>query len=209
MLSLFDNKKIVCGVDEAGRGSLAGPVTAAAVILPKNYNYYFIPNPTDESFEMLNNYNNKSCIFDVFFALSHGVHRGILKRGKTDEREKFINQLIEMTPNVKFDVYGINRVQPIWADSFYKSLSRSKMGINLSQGEPIKYYSSDRVAQLIGNGLLTFIDEKTFYTDFFNKNEIITYKNINDLIEKILKYKRDDKLRKQIARKGKIKYLSY
>ena len=32
------------------------------------------------------------------------------KSGKTDEREKFINQLIEMTPNVKFDVYGINRV---------------------------------------------------------------------------------------------------
>ena len=35
MLSLFDNKKIVCGVDEAGRGSLAGPVTAAAVIYLK------------------------------------------------------------------------------------------------------------------------------------------------------------------------------
>ena len=41
MLSLFDNKKIVCGVDEAGRGSLAGPVTAAAVILPKNYKSYY------------------------------------------------------------------------------------------------------------------------------------------------------------------------
>ena len=26
----------VCGVDEAGRGPLAGPVCAAAVILPKN-----------------------------------------------------------------------------------------------------------------------------------------------------------------------------
>ena len=26
------------GVDEAGRGSLAGPVTAAAVILPKSFN---------------------------------------------------------------------------------------------------------------------------------------------------------------------------
>ena len=37
MLSLFDNKKTVFGIDEAGRGSLAGPVTAAAVILPKNY----------------------------------------------------------------------------------------------------------------------------------------------------------------------------
>tara|TARA_Y100000816_G_C26070800_1_gene563213 strand:- start:1006 stop:1602 length:597 start_codon:yes stop_codon:yes gene_type:complete len=42
MLMLFDNKKIVCGVDEAGRGSLAGPVTAAAVILPKNYKNSFI-----------------------------------------------------------------------------------------------------------------------------------------------------------------------
>ena len=29
--------KIECGVDEAGRGCLAGPVTAAAVILPANY----------------------------------------------------------------------------------------------------------------------------------------------------------------------------
>ena len=26
--------KIICGIDEAGRGPLAGPVTAAAVILP-------------------------------------------------------------------------------------------------------------------------------------------------------------------------------
>lgn len=28
---------IICGVDEAGRGPLAGPVTAAAVVLPKNF----------------------------------------------------------------------------------------------------------------------------------------------------------------------------
>lgn len=28
---------IICGVDEAGRGPLAGPVTAAAVILPEGY----------------------------------------------------------------------------------------------------------------------------------------------------------------------------
>ena len=74
--------------------------------LPDSNNNFFIPNPTDESFEMLNNYSNKSCIFDVFFALSHGVHRGILKRGKIDERDKFINRLIEITPNVIVDVFG-------------------------------------------------------------------------------------------------------
>lgn len=30
---------VVCGIDEAGRGPLAGPVCAAAVILPENYSH--------------------------------------------------------------------------------------------------------------------------------------------------------------------------
>lgn len=35
--ALSEGYNIVCGVDEAGRGPLAGPVYAAAVILPKGY----------------------------------------------------------------------------------------------------------------------------------------------------------------------------
>jgi len=182
---------------------------SALDFINKKNNVFFIPNPSDESFEVLKNYENKSCIFDVFFALSHGVHRGILKRGKYDIREKFITDLISKTPNVKFDIYGINQIQPLWADSFYKSLARSKMGINLSQGDPIKYYSSDRVTQLMGNGLLTFIDEKTFYKNFFSKKEMIFYNNLNHLSEQIIKYTNDEKSRKKIARNGKYKYLKY
>ena len=38
MLKLnFSNYTLECGTDEAGRGCLAGPVTAAAVILPPNF----------------------------------------------------------------------------------------------------------------------------------------------------------------------------
>ena len=47
------------------------------------------------------------------------------------------------------------------------------MGLNLSRGAPIKYYSSDRITQIIGNGLLTLIDEKTQYKDFFNEKEMV------------------------------------
>jgi spore maturation protein CgeB len=83
------------------------------------------------------------------------------------------------------------------------------MGVNLSRGNPIKYYSSDRITQLIGNGLLTFIHQKTLFSNFFSEDEVIFYSNISNLSEKIQKYAKDDKLRKKIAKKGKDKYMKY
>ena len=83
------------------------------------------------------------------------------------------------------------------------------MGLNLSRGEPLKYYSSDRIAQLFGNGLLTFLDEKTQLSDLFKKNEAVFYSNIDDLAEKILKYKKDNSKRRELARNGKFKYMKY
>ncbi len=171
-------------------------------------NSYYIPNPCDPSFEVLKNYNHK-CSFDVFFAMSHGVHRGKLKKGKNDDREVFINSLIKKNLGIRFDVYGMNNVQPIWGDEFIENIYNSYMALNLSRGEPIKYYSSDRLAQLMGNGLLTFIDSKTKLNDFFNNNEMVFYKNDSDLIEKLLKYKKDTKKGKLIAKKGRDKYHKY
>ena len=176
--------------------------------LPKKSNNFYIPNPCDDSFETLNNFT-KPCNVDVFFALSHGVHRGILKSGKTDDRIIFLKELSEKTPDVKFDLYGIDKVQPIWADHYFKTISNAKMGLNLSRGKPIKYYSSDRITQIVGNGLVCLIDKNTKYSNFFSDDEMVFYKNISDLSEKILKISRDEKLRKQIGRKGKIKYMKY
>ena len=177
--------------------------------LPSGKDNFFIPNPVDSSFETLNNFNNNHCNIDVFFALSHGVHRGILKAGKEDDRYAFLKKLIDKSDNVKFDLYGVNDKQPIWADHYFKAISNAKMGLNLSRGSAIKYYSSDRLAQIIGNGLVTLIDEKTCYNDFFSNKEMVFYKNINDLSEKIIKLSRDEKLRKSIGRLGKEKYFKY
>ena len=171
-------------------------------------NTFFIPNPCDHSFETLKNYEKK-CENDVFFAMSHGVHRGSLKKGKSDDREIFINKLIKRNKDIKFDIYGMNNVQPIWGDDFINKISNSSMGINLSRGKPIKYYSSDRIAQLVGNGLLTFIDNKTFFKDFFSDKEIIFYDDMSDLSYKLNKYKKDHKLRKKIAKNGKKAYFRY
>ncbi len=171
-------------------------------------NPFYIPNPCDESFETLENYKN-DCENDLFFAMSHGVHRGQLKKGKSDNREIFLNKLIKRNNEIKFDVYGMNNIQPIWSNKFIECISKSSMALNLSRGEPIKYYSSDRIAQLIGNGLLTFMDEKTYLNDFFSDKEVIFYKNIDDLSYKLNKYKKDSKSRKKIAKNGKKFYFKY
>ena len=180
-----------------------------ALMLNKKIPLFYIPNPVDESFETLKNYEKKIFNNDVFFAMSHGVHRGILKKGKFDERENIIVKLQSLIPNIKFDLYGMKDIQPIWADNFVNALSKSKIGLNLSQGQPLKYYSSDRFAQMIGNGLLVFIDAKTKFNDFLSSKEIIFYHSINDLAKKIVKYSNNDKLRKKIAKRGRDKYFKY
>ena len=120
-----------------------------------------------------------------------------------------VNNLVKRSPDIRFDLYGLNNRQPVWADNFINAISQSKIGLNLSQGKPAKYYSSDRFAQLIGNGLLLMIDEKTKFGDFLKNDEIILYKDVGDLSEKIEKYSNDDKLRKKIAKKGRDKYFKY
>ena len=180
--------------------------TDPSILRNKIANSFFIPNPSDHSFEVLKNYEN-NCVNDVFFAMSHGVHRGILKKGKNDDREIFINKLINKNKKIKFDVYGMNDVQPIWGDRFLNTVSNSSMGLNLSRGQPVKYYSSDRIAQIFGNGLLAFVNKETCFEDFLPKNTFVNYNNINDLSYKLNKYKKDIKERKQIAKKGRDFYL--
>ena len=169
----------------------------------KKFDFIFIP--VDKNIECFDVFNMNP-VKDLFYAMSHGVNRGVLKKGKSDSRINFLNKLINKIHNINYDFYGFENKDPIWGNEFYKSLINSKMGLNLSRGNPAKYYSSNRIASLVGNGLLTFVDKKTELGDFFNQNEIIFYNNIDDLAEKIKFYKKNEKARIKIAKNGKRKY---
>ncbi|MDB9812450.1 glycosyltransferase [Candidatus Pelagibacter sp.] len=175
----------------------------------KKFDIYYIPNPVDRAYEKLKIFKNKEFKNDVFFAMSHGVHRGVLKKGKHDIRQDFINKLIIKTPEINYSLHGVNNLQPVWADKYLQNINLSKMGLNLSQGKAVKYYSSDRISQMIGNGLLTFVDSKTQLSDFFTNKEVIFYNNITDLSEKIIYYKKNDYKRALIAKNGWLKYFKY
>ena len=170
----------------------------------KNLHFFFVP--VDKNIECFD-VSKQRPMKDLFYAMSHGVNRATLKKGKSDSRIHFLNNLTKkLENNIDYDFYGFQNKEPIWGNNFYKALINSKMGLNLSRGLPTKYYSSNRIASLMGNGLLTFVDVKTQIDDMFNKNEIIMYSNIQDLSEKINFYKKNDKLRKKIGNAGKKKY---
>jgi len=172
----------------------------------KNFHFFFVP--VDKNIECFDVFNLRPQN-DLFYAMSHGVNRAILKAGTEDNRVVFLDKLIKKIPNIKYDFYGFSNKQPIWGNEFNNHLINSKMGLNLSRGEPTKHYSSNRIASIMGNGLLTFIDKKVQMNDFFNKQEIVTYTNINDLSDKIKFYSKNDNSRKKIARNGKKKYFKF
>ena len=173
--------------------------------LNKLSNIHFLFIPVDKNIECFDVFklNPKK---DLFYAMSHGVNRAVLKEGKIDDRIIFLNKLVKKISNINYDFYGFKNKQPIWGNDFFNSLINSKMGLNLSRGKPTKYYSSNRIASVMGNGLLTFIDKKVEMSDFFNDKEMIFYNDLNDLADKIKFYSKNETIRKKIAENGKKKY---
>ncbi len=69
----------ICGIDEAGRGPLAGPVVAGAVILPKEARIMYI-NDSKKLSE-----KRREELFDVIMEAAVGVGVGIVDAARIDE----------------------------------------------------------------------------------------------------------------------------
>ena len=88
----------------------------------------------------------------------------------------------------------------------FNEIKQKKVSIDLTRGKPLKYLTSNRIASLIGNGLLTFIDKKTKLNNFFSNNEVVFYSGLKDLADKINYYKSNESSRIKIAKNGRRKY---
>lgn len=69
----------ICGIDEAGRGPLAGPVVAAAVILPKDARLLYV-NDSKKLSE-----KKREELFDVIMKEAVSVGVGVTSPGRIDE----------------------------------------------------------------------------------------------------------------------------
>ena len=79
MLKCYSKKLIIAGCDEAGRGSLVGPVVAACVILPKDFNCNLINDSKLLSEKKRNN------AYDIIMNKSLSYAIGIVDEKKIDK----------------------------------------------------------------------------------------------------------------------------
>tara|TARA_B100001057_G_scaffold365965_1_gene369176 strand:- start:8150 stop:8746 length:597 start_codon:yes stop_codon:yes gene_type:complete len=106
------NNKLECGTDEAGRGCLAGPVTAAAVILPKKFKNKWLDDSkklSQKKLEFLRPIIEKDALE---FRLSHVHSSEIDKINILNASILAMHQAIEKLENVTFIAVDGNRFKP-------------------------------------------------------------------------------------------------
>jgi len=144
-------KKIIAGVDEVGRGSLIGPVYAAAVILNKKINKKKLKDSkklSKKKREILYNYIKKNCIFAIGSASKKEIEKiNILnasllamKRAVKKLKKKPSLVLIDGNNIPKINYYkikniikGDQKIPEISAASIIAKVSRDRLITKLSK----------------------------------------------------------------------------
>ena len=152
--------KVVAGVDEVGRGSLVGPVYAAAVILNKNINTKILKDSKSLSKvkrEILEKYIKKNSIWAIGKASKKEIEKKnilnasllAMKRAikKLKKKPSLVlidgNKLPDLKNyNIKCIVKGDKKIPAISAASIIAKVSRDNMIIKL--GKNFKNYNWDK-----------------------------------------------------------------
>lgn len=158
----------------------------------------YIPNPTDPSWEPHKNDQKTQFERDLVFC---GVG------SKSDDRFNLLLSLKDqLEPSLHFETFGILGGPAVWGDTYDQVIAHSKMALNLNREEGWPLYSSDRLSQLIGNGLLTFIWDKGEMRQLFNDEQVVFFKDEAELSKKIQYFQANDTHRQAVARAGRKHY---
>ncbi len=153
----------------------------------------FIPNPVDRGIERLRAFESSAPKHDLVF----------FGRDKyASDRGRLLSQLRIALPEVRCDFFGCLGERLVFAAEKDAILANSRMGLNLSRRTNVELYSSDRIAQLTGNGLATLIERGAGFEELYTESEVAFYSGFDDLVETIRGLDRDQEHCRDIARNG-------
>ena len=166
---------------------------------------YYIPNIVDPSIETGLAFD-ADCYIDLIFACGSFDAEG------GDPRKAVLDLIGERLTRIRFSRHVDNETGGLWGADYMKAMGRSKCGLNLSREregplniakpEDLYIYSSDRVAQLTGNGVLAFTHEQYHLDKLFTEDEMVFFRSNEDLIDKIAHFLENEDERRRIARNG-------
>lgn len=152
----------------------------------------FIPNVVNPAVENLKQFEEKKFTYDLVFF-------GTLE--KSSERENFVLN-ISNNLKLKMSCFGSLDQPAVYGNQYIDTLSQSKMGLNFSRRNDMVLYSSDRIAQLTGNGLLTFCPRIPDFETLYCDDEVVYFDDENDFVEKFKFFDTNDQKTKEVAKKG-------
>lgn len=157
-----------------------------------------IPNAVDPSIDSHDN------------SLKTEFERDLMYCGKgdtSDERYPLIVSLHEqLKEKLHFETFGIYGKPDIWGERYEQVMTTSKMALNLNRVEGWPLYSSDRIAQLMGNGLLTFVWDKGNMRRLLGEGNAVFFKDEAELVKLVMEFQNDDARRCEVAAAGRSYY---
>ncbi|HTW36201.1 MAG TPA: glycosyltransferase [Rhizomicrobium sp.] len=154
----------------------------------------FMPNPIDKAIENLRVFERNDVANDLIFLTGFNAY--------DKEKLEICDTIRAQLPELKFDVRGLYGIPGVYGADVFDVLANAKMGLNISKRNDIYLYSSDRMAQLMGLGILALIDKRTRFDEIFGPDELVTYDGVDDLIGKLDYFRKHDDARKKIAENG-------
>lgn len=156
----------------------------------------FIPSAVDAGIECHRAYETpeEEIVHDLLF---FGRDKG------APERRAFLEGLRDLLPDLRLGFYGCLDQPLIMGREKERVIRRSKMALNLSRRTDVELYSSSRIAELMGNGILTLTPRGAGLEQLYAEDEIVYYNDLDDLAGKVRHYADDDDARRAIARKGR------
>src|SRR5215469_162685 len=151
----------------------------------------YMPNPVDDSIETERAFERTELPVDLFFA------------GSADpERTEICNRVRSALPDLHFEIRGMLGGPPVQGAELIAMLGHSRMGLALSRPNNAFLYASNRIAQLMGNGVLAFVDKRSGFDSMFSPEELVTYDGIDHLIERLRFFSENDDQRRAVAERG-------
>lgn len=152
---------------------------------------HHMPNPVDASIERHDASGEAELPVDLIFCGKSNAHTG---------RLALVGWLRDALPRgFAFRTPGSFGEPTVWGLGYDRTLAAAKMGLNLNRQEGDYWYSSARMAQMGGNGLLVFTHADNGFDALFPAETLAYYRSREELLASVLEFHHDDAKRRHWA----------